>query len=149
MGHRPGRRRPGQVITENVWLIKSFEQFANNIRNLPVDNHELAALVAPRALLVIENTLQTWLGNMATYGCMNTAHKVWEALGISGNMSFSQNRDHSHCQWSGFHASELNAFIDKFLKGTGKANTNLVKTDNPNLGFTESQWVDWSVPTLP
>ena len=137
-----------QIITENVWLSKSFEQFVNNIANLPIDNHELAALVAPRAMLVIENTSQVWLGNMATYGCMKTAHKVWEALGVPENMGFSQNGDHSHCQWTGSQAPELNAFVDKFLKGTGTANTDIVKTDNSNLGFTDSDWVDWTVPTL-
>jgi hypothetical protein len=136
-----------QIVTENVWLSKSFEQYVNNVGNLPVDNHELAALVAPRAMLVIENTSQVWLGNMATYGCMKTAHKVWEALGIPENMGYSQVGNHGHCQFPSSQGPDLNAFIDKFLKGTGSANTNFVKTDG-NLGFTDSQWVDWTVPTL-
>ncbi|KAL2165709.1 hypothetical protein VTG60DRAFT_3964 [Thermothelomyces hinnuleus] len=138
-----------QIITENVWLSRSFERFANNnVPGLPIDHHELAALVAPRALLVIENTSQVWLGNMATYGCMKTAHKVWEALGVPENMGFTQTGDHSHCQWSSSQSAELTAFIDKFLRGTGTANTIIIKTDNPNLGFVDSDWVDWSVPAL-
>jgi hypothetical protein len=137
-----------QITRENVWLSKSFEQFVDDVSKLPVDHHQLAALIAPRALLVIENTSMEWLGNMATYGCMKTAHKVWEALGVPENMGFSQNGDHSHCQWPGSQDPELNAFVDKFLKGTGTADTNIVKTDNPSLGFTESDWVDWTVPSL-
>ncbi|KAL2146300.1 hypothetical protein VTI28DRAFT_4596 [Corynascus sepedonium] len=137
-----------QIITENVWLSKSFEQFVNSVPNLPIDHHELAGLVAPRALLVIENTSQVWLGNMATYGCMKTAHKIWEALGVPGNMGFTQTGDHSHCQWSSSQSAELTAYIDKFLVGTGTANTNFVKTDNSNLGFSDNDWVDWTVPTL-
>ncbi|KAL2153977.1 hypothetical protein VTH82DRAFT_2653 [Thermothelomyces myriococcoides] len=139
-----------QIITENVWLSRSFEQFArnNNVPGLPIDHHELAGMVAPRALLVIENTSQVWLGNMATYGCMKTAHKIWEALGVPENMGFTQTGDHSHCQWSSSQSAELTAFIDKFLRGTGTANTNIIKTDNPNLGFVDSDWVDWYVPTL-
>ena len=136
-----------QIVTENVWLSKSFEGYVNNIPRLPVDNHELAALVAPRAMLVIENTSQVWLGNMATYGCMKTAHKVWEALGVPENMGYSQVGNHGHCQFPSSQGPDVNAFVDKFLKGTGTANTNFVKTDG-NLGFSDSDWVNWSVPTL-
>jgi hypothetical protein len=137
-----------QIIGENLWLSKSFKQHTNNVAGLPVDNHRLARLVAPRTSLVIENTLQVWLGNMATsYGCVKTANKVWEALGEPVNTGFSQVGNHNHCKFPSSQGPDLNAFIDKFPKGTGTANTNFVKTDW-NFGFTDADWVDWSVPTL-
>jgi len=46
-------------VQENVW---SFEGFANSTSTLPFDQHMLAVLAAPRALLLIDNTSIDSLG---------------------------------------------------------------------------------------
>ena len=64
-------------------------------------------------------------------------------------MGISSVGGHQHCQFPSSQQSELTAFIDKFLKGNANANTNVQRTDQPNnLGYVESTWVDWQVPTI-
>jgi hypothetical protein len=124
------------------------EQFANNVNTLPLDHHSLAALVAPRRLFVIENTEYEWLGPWSCYGCMKTASKVWQALGIQDNMGFSQIWDHPHCEFPSSQQSDLNAYVGKFLLGQN-TNTSIFRTDLPsNETFDESVWAPWTVPTL-
>src|SRR5690606_39676002 len=56
-----------QIVTENVWFRSSFSQFANSANRLPFDHHQVMGMIAPRALLVIENTSMEWLGNLSAY----------------------------------------------------------------------------------
>lgn len=135
-----------QIITENVWFSKSFEQYVNSVTRLPLDHHMLAALVAPRGLFIIENTSQEWLGNESCFGCMKAAHKIWEALGVPDSMGVSQVGNHNHCQFPSSQQSELNAFVNKFLLDQS-TNTAIMRTDG-GFTFNEAQWVDWSVPRL-
>lgn len=135
-----------QIITENVWFSKSFEQHVNSVTRLPFDHHMLAGLVAPRGLYVAENTGMEWLGNMSTYGCMKAGQKIYEALGVKDHMGFSQIGGHNHCQFPGGQNAELTAFINRFLLNQS-ANTNVFRTDG-NLGFNENEWCPWSVPQL-
>jgi len=139
-----------QIITENVWFSKLFEPYVNRVTDLPFDHHLLAAMVAPRAMLVIDNSDVAWLGPISVYGCMKTAQKVYQALGIPDRMGVSQIGRHNHCSFPSSQQPELTAFFNKFLKGTdANANTNVTRTDLPNeAGFVESTWVDWTVPSL-
>ena len=84
-----------EITGENVWFRKSFSQFSVAATQLPFDHHMIEGLVAPRALLIIENTSQVWLGNVSTYNDSMAAHAIWEALGIPDTMGVSQIGDHS------------------------------------------------------
>ncbi|KAI5792558.1 Glucuronoyl esterase catalytic domain from Hypocrea Jecorina [Peziza echinospora] len=136
-----------QIITENVWFSKSFEPFVNSIPKLPVDHHMLAGLVAPRGLLVIENTSMEWLGNESCFGCMTAGHKIFEALGVPDNMGFSQVGGHDHCQFPGSQNTELNAFINKFLLDKTGEQTTVMKTDG-KYTFNAATWTPWTAPSL-
>lgn len=137
-----------EIVGENVWFSSNFNQFANQVNNLPFDHHLLAALVAPRPLLIIDNTGIDWLGPESVWGCMLTANKVWMALGVGDLMGVSQVGNHNHCAFPSNEQSDLDAFVNKFLNDQS-TNTNILKTDGANnLGFVESQWVNWQVPTL-
>lgn len=66
-----------EIVTENVWFSTNFDAYAEtDVDVLPFYHHMLAGLVAPRGLLVVENTGIEWLGNMSCYGCMKSARKV-------------------------------------------------------------------------
>ena len=137
-----------EIVQENVWFSTAFTPFANtSIDPLPFDHHMLSALIAPRALISIDNTGYDWLGPESIWGCQTTAHKVWEALGVPGNMGESQASDHPHCEFPSTQQGDLDAFVDKFLLGK-ETNTSILTTADAPLGFVESQWVDWSVPRL-
>ncbi|RDB26788.1 4-O-methyl-glucuronoyl methylesterase [Hypsizygus marmoreus] len=135
-----------QIITENVWFSKNFEPYVNRIPDLPFDHHLLSALIAPRALLIIEQGAIDWLGHRSNLGCQRTAKKVWDALGVPDNMGVSMSPGHDHCSFPSSQNADVNAFFDKFFKGLN-SNTNFVKYDNEH-GYVESQWVDWTTPTL-
>ena len=136
-----------QIITENVWFSTLFNPYVNGIPRLPVDHHMLAGLVAPRGLIIIENTSMEWLGNESAYGCMVAGRKIYQALGVADNMGISQSGHGDHCGFPGAQQPELTAFINKFLLGQTSANTNVVKTDG-NFKFNEANWIPWSTPTL-
>ncbi|EJD47690.1 hypothetical protein AURDEDRAFT_199598, partial [Auricularia subglabra TFB-10046 SS5] len=133
------RSRGKDVHTASQIFSTGFNQFAGNngVPRLPVDHHELAALVAPHGLFVIENTSMTWLGNQSTNGYMR-------ALGQPANMAFSQVGGHEHCQFHSSQQADLNAFISKFLLNSN-GDTTVMITDG-GYTFNETQWIDWSVP---
>jgi len=137
-----------EITGENVWFASSFAQFNASASKLPFDHHMIEAMVAPRALLVIENTSQVWLGNVSTFNDSMAAHLVWEALGIADKMGVSQIGDHAHCEWKGSQQAEVTAYVQKFLVGVGTADTNVLKTDG-SFTFDRATWVDWDVPSLP
>lgn len=106
----------------------------------------------PRALLVIENTSQEWLGNRSTFTNSKAARMIWEALGIPERTGFSQIGDHAHSEWRGSQQPEVTAYVQPFLLGIvavdgGTIDTNVLRTDG---GFTldKARWIDWTVPVL-
>ncbi|KAG6868395.1 hypothetical protein C0993_003631 [Termitomyces sp. T159_Od127] len=137
-----------EIVQENVWFSPLFNQYTSQVRNLPFDHHMLSALVAPRALLVIDNTSIDWLGPRSVWGCQTTAHEIWKALGVSDSMGVSQVGNHAHCAFPSSEQGDLDAFVNKFLKGQS-TNTSILKTDGANnLGYVAANYVDWTTPTL-
>jgi hypothetical protein len=136
-----------EIVGENVWFRKSFSSFAGVTTQLPFDHHMIEGLVAPRALLVIENTDQIWLGNISTYNGSMAAHEIWNALGIPDNMGVSQVGHPDHCGFPASQQPELNAYVQKFLVGGGTASTSVLRTTG-GYGYDKATWVPWSVPVL-
>ncbi|MCF0190873.1 MAG: hypothetical protein HUJ96_06380 [Marinilabiliaceae bacterium] len=128
--------------TSHEWFMESMFRFAEeNVSRLPHDHHELAALIAPRALLVIGNTDYEWLAEQSSYVSSQAAHTVWEHFGIGDRMGFSILGGHMHCQLPKEQWPEVEAFVDKFLLGKA-ADTNVMKADM----FKDvdlSQWINW------
>src|SRR5262249_3539670 len=136
-----------EITGENTWFTDSFKQFNTTATKLPFDHHVVEALVAPRALLIIENTSQVWLGNVSTYDDSMAAHLVWEALGIPDKMGVSQIGDHMHCEWNGSQQPEVTAYVQKFLIGGGTTSTSVLKTDG-GYTFGRAKCVPWDGPEL-
>ncbi|PON24180.1 Cip2 [Trichoderma gamsii] len=132
-----------EIIGEDPWFSTSFNSYVNQVPVLPFDHHSLAALIAPRGLFVIDNNID-WLGPQSCFGCMTTAHTAWQALGASDHMGYSQIGAHAHCAFPSNQQSQLTAFVQKFLLGQS-TNTTVFQSD---FTFSQSQWIDWTVPTL-
>jgi hypothetical protein len=137
----------GEITGENDWFRASFSQFNTVSTRLPFDHHMIEGMIAPRALLIIENTSQVWLGDHSTYENSMAAHEIWQALGIPDHMGVSQIGDHAHCEWNGSQQPEVTAYVQKFLIGGGTGNTNVLKTDG-NFTFDQATWAPWSIPSL-
>ncbi|KAF4618874.1 hypothetical protein D9613_009657 [Agrocybe pediades] len=137
-----------EIVQENVWFSENFNPFVNNVTLLPFDHHMLAGLVAPRGLLVIDNTGIDWLGPESVWGCQTTGRLIYDALGVSSSMGVTQEGNHAHCALPADQAPDVDAFITRFLKNQ-HANTTIVNTDGANnVGFVASDYVNWKVPRL-
>ena len=66
--------------TSSAWFIEDMFRFANNVPKLPYDHHELMAMVAPRALLVLGNPDYEWLADESGYVSCRAAHEVWKSF---------------------------------------------------------------------
>src|SRR5690606_16889802 len=136
-----------QIVTENVWLAEDFKRFSESATKLPFDHHSIMAMVAPRGLLVIENTSMEWLGNESTYTASLAAREIFTAMGIPDHMGISQIGDHGHCQLPDSQVPELRAFVDKFLLDNAEADTQVVKTDG-EFSVDRERWIEWETPVL-
>ena len=135
-----------QITGENVWFRSNFSQFGSTVNKLPFDHHAIEGLVAPRALLVIENNI-LWLGPQSSWSNANAARMIWQGLGVTDKMGYSLTTEHGHCAFPSSQQAEVNAYVQKFLVGGGTANTNIMRND-PGVQFNQSQWVNWTVPNL-
>jgi hypothetical protein len=118
-----------------------FKFSGNNVSKLPHDHHELIAMVAPRALLMLGNPSQVWLAEESGYISCVAARKVWENFGIADRMGYSFNADHDHCDLPAIQVSEVEAFVDKFLFSDTTVNTK-VTIHEYNDVFPE-YWFEW------
>ena len=105
--------------TDYHWFLESqLENFhGDSVYQLPYDQHELCALVCPRALLLLGNPDYKWLADDAMLVSAQAAKKVWERFGIADRMGWSIVGGHGHCQLPECQWPEVLAFIDKFLLG--------------------------------
>ena len=132
-----------EITGENCWFRQNFSQFVSTSAKLPYDQHSIIGLVAPRAILIIENDF-LWLGPQSTWDCANAAHVIWEALQIPDKMGYNMSTAHNHCAFPSSEQSDVNAYVQKFLVGNGTGNTNIMSSD---AGYVyEYAWVDWFAP---
>jgi hypothetical protein len=137
----------GQIVTENVWFRDGFRQFGDHAQQLPFDQHEVMGLIAPRALLVVENTSMAWLGNRSAWVTSLAARETWKALGAAEAMGIAQVGGHPHCQLPVSQHAAVNAFVRRFLLDDKSARTEVVETDG-GFGQDPAPWVAWSTPAL-
>ena len=128
--------------TSHVWFQESMFQFADkNVSKLPFDHHELMAMIAPRALLVLGNPDFVWLADESGYVSCRAAHEVWKTFGIPDRFGFSIVAGHGHCQLPKGQYPEVEAFVEKFLLGNTSANTNVTISPYPQVDY--SRWFEW------
>lgn len=114
--------------TNYSWFLESMRQFSDEVCRLPIDHHQLVALVAPRALLILGNTDYEWLADESGYVSAQAARRVWQTFGIADRMGFSIEGGHPHCNLPESQRPEVEAFIDRFLLGK-EADTNITRAD--------------------
>jgi hypothetical protein len=104
--------------TNYQWFSGQMFQYAgNNVYKLPIDQHELMAMVAPRALLETGNTDFYWLGNGANYVSARATQQICNEFGIGDRFGFIIDGNHNHCAVPDAQLPEMAAFINKFLLG--------------------------------
>ena len=73
-------------ITKNFgyWFCANFKKYADNEDALPVDQHELLALTAPRLLYVASAVGDPWAGPEGEFESCKLASPVWTLYGKKG-----------------------------------------------------------------
>ena len=66
------------------WFNDVFPAFAERETTLPVDQHQLLALVAPRPLLVTDGADDTWADPSGALRAVELANPAWELYGVDG-----------------------------------------------------------------
>jgi hypothetical protein len=128
-----------------AWYAANLKQFKNaDAPKLPIDMHELVAMVAPRAILAIENTGIDRLGSQAGGVSMKAATEVYKALGIPDRIGYSQAAASAHCSFPTSQSLDVQAFVDKFLLGK-TANTAIAKS---SYSTDMTKWITWTTPQL-
>ncbi|MCC9643598.1 hypothetical protein LOC71_15035 [Rhodopirellula sp. JC740] len=129
--------------TSRAWFLEDMFKFSRAVEKLPYDHHELMAMVAPRALLVLGNPDYEWLADESGYVSCRAAHEVWKTFGIADRFGFSIVAGHQHCQLPDNQRPEVEAFVDKFLRGKTEVNTAVTK--HPFDDTPHEFWYDgWS-----
>jgi len=118
--------------TNYDWFSQQMQQFAgNNVYKLPFDQHELMAMVAPRALLETGNSEQYWLSNGSNYVSARATQRVYNRLGIGDRFGFYIDGNHAHCATLPAEAPVITSFVDKFMLGQMDTNTDVEVYPNP------------------
>ncbi len=105
--------------TDYHWFLESQkENFrGDSVYRLPYDQHELCAMVCPRALLLLGNPDYEWLADASMEPSAQAAHRVWQFFGIPDRMAWDIVGGHGHCQLPESQFPIVESFLDRFLLG--------------------------------
>jgi len=104
--------------TNYGWFSGQMFQFAgSNVYKLPIDQHLLVTMIAPRAILQTGNTNFYWLGNGAAYVSSRAAQRVYDQFGIGDRFGWVIDGEHGHCAIPAVQQPQVAAFINRFLLG--------------------------------
>ncbi len=131
---------------EQSWMRADFGgNFSNAPGKLPVDHHEMSAMVAPNGLLVLDNSI-AWLGPKAGYGTTVAVKEIFTALGAAQAVTYSSVGGHDHCTLPASQNHWVQSYVKQHLLGqTGEA----AKMEAPaDYTFDRAKWITWTTPTL-
>ncbi|GAA3440194.1 hypothetical protein [Kutzneria kofuensis] len=142
-----GAQSLSSAYGEQPWLGDAFGSFTGDPTRLPVDTHEMVAMVAPRGLFVMENPhinhLAARSGSVAALG----GAEVYKALGAGPDISYwSDVQNGTHCsvrpEWKAPLQQSLQAFLLKKGNPPGVFRISSLKAGNL------PSWRDWTTPVL-
>ena len=103
--------------TDYHWFMESQrENFGgDNVYKLPYDQHELCAMVCPRALLLLGNPDYKWLADESMRVSAEAAREVWRTFGIEDRFDCDIIGGHPHCQLPESQYPIVNKFLEYLI----------------------------------
>ncbi|MFK3984229.1 cellulose binding domain-containing protein [Micromonospora sp. NPDC050397] len=142
-----GAQSLSSAYGEQPWLGDAFGSFTSSPNTLPVDTHQMVAMVAPRGLFIMDNPHIANLGPRSASVAALGGAEVYKALGVGANITYwSDVQDGTHCANRSEWRTPLQQNIQKFLLGTGNA-AGSIRISSRAAGNL-ADWRDWQTPTL-
>jgi Cellulose binding domain len=142
-----GAQSLSSAFGEQPWLGDAFGSFTGDPTRLPLDTHEVVAMVAPRGLFIMDNPFIANLGPRSASVAAQGGAEVYKALGAGDNITYwSDIQNGSHCALRPEWQTPLRQNIQKFLLRTGTAagTIRISASARGNL----ADWRTWQTPTL-
>ena len=131
---------------EFPWYARALRQFKTTPNKLPYDHHELIAMIAPRAVLMVESTQIPRMGAEAARIDALAAREVWKALGVADRMGVTEENT-PHCRWHGGFTPDLEAYLDTFLLGKADGRSTDILRSKYQIADRDT-WIPWIAPVL-
>ncbi|HKT02583.1 MAG TPA: cellulose-binding domain-containing protein [Rugosimonospora sp.] len=142
-----GAQSLSSAFGEQPWLGDAFGAFTSNPGMLPVDTHEMVAMVAPRGLFIMDNPHITNLGPKSASVAALGGAEVYKALGAGDNITYwSDIQNGNHCALRPEWTTPLQQNIRKFLLRTTN-DPGTIRISSLAQGNL-ADWRDWQTPTL-
>ena len=142
-----GALSPSDTFGETYWLGDAFGAFTADVTTLPIDTHEVVAMIAPRGLFIMDNPHLVSLGPQSGHVAALAGAEVYEALGVGDNISYhSAIANGSHCalrpEWTEPMRSSIRKFLTKTGFDGGAISASAMATGNL------AAWRSWNTPIL-
>jgi hypothetical protein len=142
-----GAQSPSSAYGETYWLGDAFASFTNRVTALPIDTHEVVAMIAPRGLFIMDNPHIANLGPRSAHVAAMAGAEVYKALGAGNNISYiSAVADGSHCaqrsEWTEPLRRNIRTFLTKTSNDPGVISASCMASGNL------AEWRDWNTPSL-
>jgi hypothetical protein len=142
-----GAQPLAESFNEQPWVGDAFSSFTGSPNNLPVDTHEMVAMVAPRGLFIMENPHIDWLAARSGSVAARGGAEVYKALGAGSDISYvSDVQNATHCAVRPEWKAPLQQSLQAFLRSTGNPPATF-RVSSLKAGDL-SQWRTWQTPTL-
>jgi len=66
------------------WFCRSYHKYGGKEREMPFDQHQMVALMAPRAVAIASSAEDAWAGPRGEFACAQLASLAWETYGLKG-----------------------------------------------------------------
>jgi len=132
--------------TNYGWFMPSMQKL--DPYKLPHDHHELIAMIAPRAVVILGNDEYVWLGDESGYKSTMAAIQVFTALGVPNNIGYDFTSNHPHCGPPATQMNSVNAFVNRFLKGGTTPPNIAIKPPDTSYDLNWQADITWTNPTL-
>jgi hypothetical protein len=142
-----GAQSLSSAYSEQPWLGDAFGSFTGSPNRLPVDTHEMVAMVAPRGLFIMENPHIVNLGPKSGSVAALGGAEVYKALGAGDAITYwSDIQDGTHCANRPEWRTPLQQNIQRYLTKTGSAAGSFHVSSKASGSLAE--WRDWTTPVL-
>ncbi|GHT29759.1 hypothetical protein FACS189432_08980 [Bacteroidia bacterium] len=122
--------------TDYSWFLPAMrDNFKGRVDRLPHDHHELVAMIAPRAVLVLGNTAIEWLADPSGYVSCVAAREVWKKFGVEDRIGWDFSGGHEHCAASASQTEAADKFIKRFLYNDNTVNTAILTSPYQDVNY--------------